>query len=243
MLVKKILESPFIHADETIVNIQGFDQYVWVFTDGIHVVFKLTPTREAAIVHEFLGNYSGTLISDFYAGYDSVQCKQQKCWVHLIRDMNDDLWKAPFDIEYESFILEVRNLIVPILQTAEEHGLKTKKLSKFNPSVEKFYEDTINKNYKSELTLKYQKRLLRYRESLFTFLNEDNIPWNNNTGERALRHLAVQRKISGTFFESMMPHYLLLLGIMQTCRFQNKSFLQFLLSKEKDIDKFKKKKQ
>jgi predicted RecB family nuclease len=241
-LIEKILESPFIHADETIVNIQGFDQYVWVFTDGIHVVFKLTPTREAAIVHEFLGNYAGTLISDFYAGYDSVQCKQQKCWVHLIRDMNDDLWKAPFDIEYESFILEVRNLIVPILQTAEEHGLKTKKLSKFNSSVEKFYEDTINKNYKSELTLKYQKRLLRYRESLFTFLNEDNIPWNNNTGERALRHLAVQRKISGTFFESMMPHYLLLLGIMQTCRFQNKSFLQFLLSKEKDIDKFKKRK-
>ncbi|MEB3121809.1 MAG: IS66 family transposase [Snowella sp.] len=241
-LVKKILESPFIHADETIVNIQGFDQYVWVFTDGIHVIFKLTPTREASVVHEFLGDYTGTLISDFYAGYDSVKCKQQKCWVHLIRDMNDDLWKAPFDIEYEGFILEVRNLIVPILQTAEEHGLKSKKLSKFNSSVEKFYEDTINKNYKSELTLKYQKRLLRYRESLFTFLNEDNIPWNNNTGERALRHLAVQRKISGTFFESMMPHYLLLLGIMQTCRFQNKSFLQFLLSKEKDIDKFKKRK-
>ncbi len=241
-LIDKMLRSPFIHADETVVNIQGFDQYVWVFTDGIHVVFKLTPTREAAIIHEFLGNYAGTLISDFYAGYDSVQCKQQKCWVHLIRDMNDDLWKAPFDIEYESFILEVRNLIVPILQSVEEHGLKTKKLSKFNSSVEKFYEDTINKNYKSELTLKYQKRLLRYRESLFTFLNEDNIPWNNNMGERAIRHLAVQRKISGTFFESMMPHYLLLLGIMQTCRFQDKSFLQFLLSKEKNIDKFKKKK-
>ena len=156
--------------------------------------------------------------------------------------MNDDLWKAPFDIEYEGFILEVRNLIVPILQTAEEHGLKTKKLSKFNSSVEKFYEDTINKNYKSELTLKYQKRLLSYRESLFTFLNEDNIPWNNNMGERAIRHLAVQRKISGTFFESIMLHYLLLLGIMQTCRFQNKSFLQFLLLKEKDVDKFKKRK-
>ena len=83
---------------------------------------------------------------------------------------------------------------------------------------------------------------MRYRESLFTFLNEDNIPWNNNMGERAIRHLAVQRKISGTFFESIMLHYLLLLGIMQTCRFQNKSFLQFLLSKEKDVDKFKKRK-
>jgi Transposase IS66 family/RNase_H superfamily len=241
IIIEKILKSLFIHADETKVNIQGVDQYVWVFTDGNHVVFKLTPTREADIVHKFLGDYAGTLISDFYPGYDSVKCKQQKCWVHLIREMNDDLWKSPFDSEFEGFVLNVRNLIVPILEAVEEHGLKTKKLSKFNTNVTQFYENTINKTYKSDLALKYQKRFLRYRDSLFVFLSEDNIPWNNNAGERAIRHLAVQRKISGTFFESMMPHYLLLLGIMQTCRFQGKSFLKFLLSKEKDIDLFKKK--
>ena len=33
--------------------------------------------------------------------------------------------------------------------------------------------------------------------------------------------------------------YLLLLSIAQTCRFQNKSFLKFLLSKERDIDTFR----
>ncbi len=239
LLVKKILQSPFVHADETKINIQGIEQYVWVFTDGAHVVLKLTANREADIVHEFLSDYAGTLISDFYPGYDSVKCKQQKCWVHLIRDMNDDLWKSPFDSEFEEFVLKIRNLIVPILEIVEEHGLKTKKLSKFNTSVNQLYENTITKIYKSELTLKYQKRFLRYRSSLFTFLQEDNIPWNNNAGERAIRHLAVQRKISGTFFESLAPQYLLLLGIMQTCRFQDKSLLKFLLSKEKDIDQFK----
>jgi predicted RecB family nuclease len=239
LLVKNILQSPFIHADETTVNIQGTEQYVWVFTDGIHVVLKLTPTREAEIVHEFLRGYTGTLISDFYPGYDSVQCKQQKCWVHLIRDINDDLWRSPFDIEFERFVLKVRNLIVPILETVEEHGLKTKKLNKFEAHINQFYEHTISKSYKSELAVKYQKRFLRYRNSLFTFLQEDNIPWNNNAGERAIRHLAVQRKISGCFYQSLMPQYLLLLGIMQTCRFQGKSFLKFLLSKEKDVDKFK----
>jgi hypothetical protein len=239
LLVKKILQSPFVHADETKINIQGVEQYVWVFTDGLRVVLKLTATREANIVHEFLSDYAGTLISDFYPGYDSVKCKQQKCWVHLIREMNDDLWKSPFDSELEDFVLKVRNLILPILETVEEHGLKTKKLSKFDTSVNQFYENTISKIYKSDLTLKCQKRFLRYRESLFTFLKEDNIPWNNNAGERAIRHLAVQRKISGTFFESLAPQYLLLLGIMQTCRFQGKSLLKFLLSKEKDIDQFK----
>ena len=57
--------------------------------------------------------------------------------------------------------------------------------------------------------------------------------------EGAIRHLAIQRKISGSFYESVAHDYLLLLGIAQTCRFQNKSLLEFLLSGEKDVDAFR----
>ncbi len=71
------------------------------------------------------------------------------------------------------------------------------------------------------------------------FLEEDGIPWNNNMAERAIRQLAVQRKISGTFFDSLVSDYLLLLGMAQSCRFQDKPFLKFLLSQEKDVDLFK----
>lgn len=238
--IKRILQSPFIHVDETKINIRGTNQYVWVFTDGKYVVFKITETREAAIAHEFVSNYDGVLISDFYPGYDSVPCKQQKCWVHLIRDLNDDLWDAPFNAEFESFVLEVRNLIVPIFEAVDKHGLKTRFLNKFKKSVEQFYDKNIvDKDYKSELTKKYQKRFQRYKDSLFTFLEQDNIPWNNNMAERALRQLAIQRKISTNFFEHTVPDYLLLLGIAQTCRFQDKSFLKFLLSEEIDIDKIR----
>src|SRR3989442_2382982 len=105
-----------MHADETLINIRGMNQYVWVFTDGNYVIFKLRETREASIAHEFLAYYHGTLISDFYAGYDAVNCRQQKCWVHLIRDMNSDLWIAPFDAEFEAFVIAVRNLIIPIME-------------------------------------------------------------------------------------------------------------------------------
>ena len=65
LLIQRILESPFVHVDETKINIQGDDHYVWVFTDGKHVIFRKTETREATIVHEFLSNYTGVLISDF----------------------------------------------------------------------------------------------------------------------------------------------------------------------------------
>ena len=109
--------------------------------------------------------------------------------------------------------------------------------------MDRFYKAVIvGKEDKCEVTQKYQKRFIRYKESLFRFLEEDGIPWNNNTAERASRHLAVQRKISGSFFKRVAVQYLLLLGIAQTCRFQGKSFLNFLTSREKDIDEFKEKK-
>ncbi|PZO43553.1 MAG: IS66 family transposase [Shackletoniella antarctica] len=240
ILVQRILESPFIHADETLINIRGVNQYVWTFTDGKHVIFKLTKTREADIVHETLREYHGILVSDFYGGYDSVACTQQKCWVHLLRDINDDLWESPFDTEYEAFVLEIKKLILPIFEAVDKYGLKRRHLRKFGKGVDRFYKNNIqDKIYHSELAIKYQKRFERYREGLFTFLEHDSVPWHNNTAERALRHIAIQRKISGFFFESGATSYLTLLGITQTCRFQEKSFLKFLISGEKNVDAFK----
>jgi len=241
LLIKHILASPFIHADETQINIQGVNHYVWVFTDGRHVVFKMTETREAAIVHNLLTDYKGILVSDFYPGYDSVKCRQQKCLVHLIRDLNEDLWKSPFDHEFETFVLEIKNLLVPLLETTQTYGLRKKRdFQKFHKQIEQFYSQVITDCiYRSDLASRYQTRFKRYRDSLFTFIDYNDIPWNNNMAERSIRHLAIQRKISGSFSKSGAPDYLLMLGIAQTCRFQNKSLLKFLMSREKDVDSFK----
>jgi len=179
------------------------------------------------------------LISDFYPGYDSVKCKQQKCWVHLIRNLNDDLLESPFDIELENFAFEVKNLIVPIMEAVQKYGLRKRNLHRFQQEVARFYKRVINnRRYKSDLTNTYQKLFIRYRDSLFTFLDQDGIPWHNNTAERAIRHIAKQRLISISFHASVMKNYLILLGIKQACRFQGKSFLKFLFSGETDLDKF-----
>ncbi len=123
---------------------------------------------------------------------------------------------------------------------AQFHARPTRHLRKFLKDVERFYDkNIIGREYTSDPVRTYQKRFERYRESLFTFLTKDGIPWENNMAERALRQLAVQRKISGSFFKRAAGHYLLLLAISQTCRFQGKSFLKFLLSKETNVDSFR----
>ena len=237
-ITARLLQSPILHADETPINIRGHSQYVWVFTDGNSVIFQLRKTREATFVHELLAQYQGTLITDFYSGYDAVPCRQQKCWAHLIRDLNRDLLSVPLDTEFERFVIAVRNLLIPIMEAIQTYGLKQRHLQKFQKPVDTFYEEVIRKRYTSEVAIKYQERFLRYHDSLFTFLHHDGIPWHNNTAERAIRHLAVQRDISGSFHESGARAYLVLLGIQQTCRFQGKSFFKFLFSGETDLDQF-----
>ena len=237
-ITARLLQSPIVHADETPINIRGLSQYVWVFTDGHSVIFQLRATREATFVRELLAQYQGTLITDFYSGYDAVPCQQQKCWAHLIRDLNRDLLSVPFDTEFERFVIEVRNLIIPIMEAIQTYGLKRRHLTQFQKPVDHFYQEVMSKHYTSEFAIKYQERFLRYHDSLFTFLHHDGIPWHNNIAERAIRHLAVQRDISGSFHESGARAYLVLLGIQQTCRFQGKSFFKFLFSGETDLEKF-----
>lgn len=202
--------------------------------------FKLTKHRDISVIKELLNGYSGVLISDFFAGYDSVNCVQQKCWVHLIRDLNNDLRKYPFDKEYEGFVTAVRDVIIPIIESTYKFGLKKYHFAKYKKTVSKFYIESIDKkNYKSELCKTYQKRFKRYKSSLFTFIDYNGINWHNNIAENRIRHICVQRKISGSFGPVQFPHYLRMLSIMQSCKLQNKSFLGFLLSKEKDIEIFR----
>ena len=241
-LLGQILSSPAIHVDETKVNILGANQYAWVITNGRHVVFRLTETRETTFLQAVLKDYKGVLISDFYGGYDAFTCRQQKCLSHLLRDINEELWKNPFNQDYENFVGKVSGLLVPIFDDVYKYGLKKRHLGKHMKTVDLFYKQTISVPSPCELVEKYQKRFGRFRESLFTFLQGDGIPWNNNMAERGIRHLAIQRKISGRFSKAGAERYLILLGIAQSCRFQKQSFLRFLLSGELDVDKFNEKK-
>jgi hypothetical protein len=239
-LLRRMLDGPIVHIDETRISILGADQYVWVMTDNARVVFMLRPNRETEFLKPLLSTFKGTAVTDFYGGYDALPCTQQKCLVHLIRDLNDDLWKSPFDDELEGFVAAVRDLLVPLLEDVQRFGLKARHLRKHRIKVEHFYRDIITgQTSVREATARYRKRFERYKQSLFSFIENDGVPWHNNAAERALRHLAVQRKISGAFSEKGAGDYLRLLAIAQTCRFQRKSFLGFLLSKSKNVDEYR----
>jgi hypothetical protein len=65
------------------------------------------------------------------------------------------------------------------------------------------------------------------------------VPWNNNNAEHAVKYFAKYRRLTnGRVTESGLQNYLVLLSIYQTCRYKEIRFLDFLLSKARDIDRF-----
>lgn len=90
-ILQSMVRGPLIQIDETVAFVRDCPSaYVWVFASMDSVYYMLRPNREAAFLHETLLGFDGVLVSDFFSGYDSLPCKQQKCLIHLIRDLNGD---------------------------------------------------------------------------------------------------------------------------------------------------------
>ena len=129
-ILNKILCGNLIHVDETKISIEGKSAYIWVFTNLEEVIYLYKETREGDFLHELLLDFKGVLVSDFYTAYDSINCPQQKCLLHLIRDLNDEILKYPFDEELKALAQEFAILLKSIIETIDRFGLKARFLKK-----------------------------------------------------------------------------------------------------------------
>ncbi len=227
-----ILKSPVIHIDETNVRLSKDKGYVWVFATPHTVLYHFSISHEVDFLKEWLKGYKGVVVTDFFPTYETLPVRRQKCLIHLIRDLNDDLYKTPFDEEYKALVSAFGKLLRNIITTIDRYGLKEIHLRKHLKDAQKFYKEFIESTHTSELSVKYAKRLKKHWEELWTFLYHDNIPWNNNNAETAVKAFAQYRRgVNGQVSERGIREYLEMLSIAQTCRYRNVSFLNFVRGK------------
>jgi len=238
-ILDQIITGKLIHADETNANIKGRLAYVWVLTSLTDVVYILTESREGETVQQLLKGFKGVLVSDFYAAYDSIACAQQKCLIHLMRDLNDEILNNPFDEEAKLVALRFAALLKPIVDTIDRRGLSAYFLRKHLREVERFYGFLDKRNFDSDAAVKFKQRFERNRDKLFTFLRYDDVPWNNNNAEHAIKAFARLRDvIAGSSTKKGVEEYLTLLSVSETCKNRGVDFLDFLRSGEMDIAMF-----
>jgi Transposase IS66 family len=238
-LLERLCKGRLLHVDETSVSVMGKNSYVWVLTSMQEVAYFHTPTREGSAIKAMLKSFSGVLVLDFYAAYDGIECPQQKCLIHFIRDLNDELLKQPYDESLKRLVGDFARLVRPMVETVDRRGLKKRFLRKHRISVNRFYKRLADEFGASEAARKLVDRLQKNRSTMFTFLDFDGVPWNNNNAEHAVKAFAsLRRVIEGPTTEKGLHDFLVLLSLCETCKCKNVDFLDFLRSGSKDIDDF-----
>ena len=95
-LLELLRESPVVQADETSWPQNGKYVWCWVLSNPKLAVFLIERRRDRATFRRLLGDsFAGTLVTDFYAVYDGLAPRQQRCLAHLAVTLRELLEKTP----------------------------------------------------------------------------------------------------------------------------------------------------
>lgn len=199
-LIRRMRASPNVHVDETGWRIDGRNFWLWAFTDPTFTLFHVDESRGGKVPLKMLGKaFGGTVIADFYGGYDRLSAPKQRCLTHLMREVKD-LGEA--DAAFADCPLSRK-----LLKWCKEAlGLK----KRWDELSDKAYdararglENRLDALARSGGTWQHAdarrlcKRLTRHRAELTRFLWDRDLEGTNNAAERALRPAVVMRKVTG----------------------------------------------
>jgi hypothetical protein len=237
-IVAGLLRGPSLSVDETEARLCEEKAHVWVFAGISGAYYECRDSRNGQFLTERLEGFDGVLVSDFFTAYDSIECPQQKCLIHLIRDMNEDVKANPYDVELKGIVQAFATIMRPIIETVDRYGLTKRHLQRHKIVAMGFVEKVAGHQVSSEAAAKYQKRIEKYGYRLFTFLDYDRVPWHNNNAEHAIHAFARYRRFAdGRFTRKSVSDYLAILSVFLTCEYRGVSVLDFLLSGETTLER------
>lgn len=196
-IAEEAKKSAYLHADETGWRVNGQGCWLWCFANDRNCYYMIEHCRGSPVVQKFFTEaFEGVLITDFWAAYDSVEAAdRQKCIPHLLRELEKvDLRNdSP---EWQAFAKKLRRLL--------RDGLRLRKRPDFAPTRYQSWINRLNRRvgemaheeHEDADARRLTKRLRRYGEYLFTFLDHPFVAADNNFGERQIRPAVILRKNS-----------------------------------------------
>jgi transposase len=194
--------SPVVHADETGWRENGQHTTVWtVSTAQTLVVSHGRRTNEH--IDRLLGDFGGTMVVDCYAAYDHFVGPKQRCWAHLVRELETLLHEHAGHEETVAWVEGILSVYeqARAVRPAHEVG-ETQQAVRARAERARRCEALIL--LLCPVTPGFQvpyatlaTRFRKYLPELFTFVRDPLVPDTNNAAERSLRPLVIARKISG----------------------------------------------
>jgi transposase len=228
-LLQRVASSDIVLADETTLAMQKSKKrgYMWTFRTDKLVTYKFSAGRSGKTPREVLGGTKGTLLVDAYTGYNPVLDvdgrKRAACLAHVRRKIFDALETAPEAQQALNLILDVyrvehRAMEQGIVRT-EAHARLRQKESRAAMKRLRAWLDEHTDRYPPKGPMgKAISYALDNWDELQVFLNDVNVPADNNASERALRIVALGRKnFMFVGHEDAGQNLAILYSLMATC--------------------------
>ena len=102
----------------------------------------------------------------------------------------------PWDEDLKALAAALGSPLRTVVATIAQYGLRQRHLGKHRRAIERFFRTIAAEPRRSEVAEGYRKRLLKYQDTLLTFLDYDGVPWNNNNAEHAVKGCAYYREVA-----------------------------------------------
>lgn len=199
-IVRSIQEAAVNYADETGWYVQGQKHgQCWHLSapEVPAVLFHLADSRAKDELQGLLGNqFHGVTVSDFYTVYDGVGSEQQKCWVHLLRDSHLHARASPDNEERRLLHAELTALYKAITAFRRKPRWNQTKAARLAKKLSERLQRLAARDWQDSQCQRLAKRVRKYRRELLTCLRLRAVLPENNTAERGLRPVVIQRKIT-----------------------------------------------
>lgn len=106
-ILNKIRDSPMLYVDETGINAQGENHWIWTFTTPSETFFVIRKSRGTKVLIKVLTQrFRGIIVFDGWKPYARFTNRIQRCWAHLLRESKDIAEKFQEDIPLHNALKE-----------------------------------------------------------------------------------------------------------------------------------------
>ena len=190
--------SAVLHADETGWRVNGKTHWLWCFSNSDTTYYLIDRCRGSpAVARFFTQEFAGTLVSDFWGAYNKIACAQrQTCLVHLLRDLEFvEQYKRP-GAGWAPFAKKLRRLLGDAIRLWKRDAVPAVEYASRRARIDVRLQELLTETWDDPQARRLIKRLRRHQNDLFTFLDHEDVPFENNHAERAIRPAVIIRKNS-----------------------------------------------
>jgi transposase len=200
VIQQKIQQCEVVGSDETGCHINGKKGWFHTWQNTLLTFIVASLNRGYQTIETYFPNGfpQSVYVSDCWAAQLKTNAlHHQLCIVHLLRDLSnfEDALSCTWSKEMKLLFQQAIELKHKLIES--DYNQPHQMIMQFEDKLESLLNvDYTNKHPKVKAFI---KRLIKNKNSIFTFLHFHNVPADNNGSERAIRNVKVKTKVSGQF--------------------------------------------